>query len=154
MSCLFQLIVSTIAPAAWPPPGGSSGRKRLNGRAWARGSAQAQPAPGEQLWEELWAQGPLPVGQRRLLLPNLQGGPGPRPPHTPMSVTQPHMHRQAHAHKHHEDVDRQTATCRHHCVSSCVSEYVQTPAHAGHGLHLWVCILYIFLFDAIINVVL
>ena len=46
--------------------------------------------------------------------PTFREGLGPRPPHTPVSVTQPHVHRQAHAHKHHEDVDRQTATCRHH----------------------------------------
>lgn len=46
--------------------------------------------------------------------PTFREGLGPRPPHTPVSVTQPHVHRQAHAHKHHEDIDRQTATCRHH----------------------------------------
>lgn len=144
MSCLFQLIVSTIAPAAWPPPGGFSSRKRLNPTAWGWGSAQAQPDPGEQLWEQLWVQGtPVRGGPRRLLLHNLQRWPGPRPPHTPVSVTQPYGHRQAHAHKHHEDADRQTATCRHRCVSNCVSEYIQAPAHAGRCLYLWVCKLYI-----------
>ena len=98
---------------------------------------------GAALGAALGTGDPCSGGPRRLLLHNLQRGPGPRPPHTPVSVTQPYGHRQAHAHKHHEDADRQTATCRHRCVSNCVSEYIQAPAHAGRCLHLWVCKLYI-----------
>lgn len=143
MSCLFQLIVSTIAPVAWPPPGGSSGRKQLTEELGAGGLPRPSQLPGSSSGRSSGHRDPCWWGGGGCCSPTCREGPGPCPPHTPMSVTQPHVHRQAHAHKHHEDVDRQTATCRHHCVSNCVSEYIQAPAHAGHFLHLWVCKLYV-----------
>ena len=49
--------------------------------------------------------------------------------HAHAHVSQPHMRRNAHTHKHHECVGRQTATCRRQL--NCVNECMQAFARGG-----------------------